>query len=129
MIVQFHVFGMRAEGSAGNAIVFAAVTCMAAVMALAGDPDPGRHACRTALPGHIAGAVSPSSYSGSRTTRLALFLSTAAVLWIYRGRRHALGLGAGGFLRLALAIGVVTFAGAQIIPSRDSGSWSATGSR
>jgi O-antigen ligase len=35
-IVQFHVYGIRAEGGSGNAIVFATMTCMAASIALAG---------------------------------------------------------------------------------------------
>ena len=50
-------------------------------------------------------------------TWLALFLSTTAVLWIYRERRHAFG-SALAVTCAALAIGVVTFAGAQIIPTR-----------
>ena len=115
-IVQFHVFGMRAEGSAGNAIVFAAVTCMAAVMALAGALiREGMPAVRL-FGAYCAGSIA-ILYSGSRTTWLALFLSTAAVLWIYRERRRAWG-SALAVSCAALAIGVVTFAGAQIIPSR-----------
>src|SRR5690606_11670771 len=34
--IQFHGYGIRAEGGAGNPIVFAAVTCIAATIVLAG---------------------------------------------------------------------------------------------
>ena len=56
-------------------------------------------------------------YSGSRATWLALFLSTAAVLWIFRERRHALS-SALAVSCTALAIGAFSFVGTQIIPSR-----------
>ena len=56
-------------------------------------------------------------YSGSRVTWFALFLTTAAVLWIYRERRHAWS-SALAVTCAALAVAVVTFAGAQVVPSR-----------
>jgi O-antigen ligase len=56
-------------------------------------------------------------YSGSRSTWLALFLSTLAVLWIYRQRRHAMSTTLMASCAV-LAVGAVTVAGAQVIPSR-----------
>lgn len=115
-IVQFHVYGMRAEGAAGNAIVFATATCMAAAIALAGAFIREGKAAVPLFWAYCAGSIAVL-YSGSRTTWLALFLSTAAILWIYRKRRHARG-SALAVSFAALAVGVVTYAGAQIIPSR-----------
>ena len=115
-LVQFHVYGMRAEGGAGNAIVFATVTCLAASIALAGAFIREGMATVPLFGAYCAGSIAVL-YSGSRITWLALFLSTAAILWIYRERRHAwnsaLAVGCA-----ALAVGVVTFAGAQVVPAR-----------
>jgi O-antigen ligase len=86
-IVQFHIYGMRAEGGAGNAIVFATMTCMAASIALAGAFTRQGMAAVPLFAAYCAGSIA-ILYSGSRMTWLALFLSTAAVLWIYRKRRH-----------------------------------------
>lgn len=115
-IVQFHIYGMRAEGGAGNAIVFATVTCMAASIALAGAFIREGMTAVPLFGAYCAGSIAVL-YSGSRMTWLALFLSTAAILWVYRERRHAWS-SALAVSCAALAIGVITFAGAQIIPSR-----------
>jgi O-antigen ligase len=115
-VFQFHFYGMRAEGGAGNAIVFATVTCMAAAVALAGAFIREGKAAVPLFGAYCAGSIAVL-YSGSRMTWLALFLSTAAILWIYRERRHALG-SALAVSCAALAVAVVTFAGTQIIPSR-----------
>jgi len=115
-IIQFHGFGMRAEGSAGNAIVFATVTAIAATVSLAGAFIREGRAAVPLFGAFCAGSIAVL-YSGSRTTWLALFLSTAAVLWIYRERRHAWG-SAVAVSCAALAVGVIAFAGAQVIPSR-----------
>jgi O-antigen ligase len=115
-IVQFHIYGIRAEGGAGNAIVFATMTCMAASIALAGAFTRQGMAAVPLFGAYCAGSIA-ILYSGSRMTWLALFLSTAAVLWVYRERRHAWS-SALAMSCAALAVAVVTFAGAQIIPSR-----------
>lgn len=114
--IQFHGQGVRAEGGAGNPIVFAAVTCMAATVVLAGAFMRNGMAAVLLFGAYCAGSIA-ILYSGSRATWLALFLSTVAVLWIFRERRHALS-SALAVSCAALAIGAVTFAGAQIIPSR-----------
>lgn len=115
-IVQFHGYGMRAEGGAGNAIVFATVTALAATVALAGAFIREGRAAVPLFGAFCAGSIAVL-YSGSRTTWLALFLSIAAVLWIYRERRHAW-TSAVAVSCAALAVGLIAFAGAQVIPSR-----------
>jgi O-antigen ligase len=115
-VVQFHVYGMRAEGGAGNAIVFATMTCMAASIALAGALTRQGMAAVPLFGAYCAGSIA-ILYSGSRMTWLALFMSTAAVLWIYRERRHAWS-SALAVSCTAVAVSVVTFAGTQVIPSR-----------
>ncbi len=60
-IVQFHFYGIRAEGGAGNAIVFSTVTCMAAVIALCRSLFQARHGRRAAVRGLLRRAASPSS--------------------------------------------------------------------
>ena len=114
--IQFHGYGIRAEGGAGNPIVFAAVTCMAATIVLAGAFMREGMAAALLFGAYCAGSIA-ILYSGSRATWLALFLSTAAVLWIFRERRHALS-SALAVSCTALAIGAFSFVGTQIIPSR-----------
>ena len=115
-IIQFHGYAIRAEGGAGNAIVFATVTALAATVALAGAFIREGRAAVPLFGAFCAGSIAVL-YSGSRITWLALFLSAAAVLWIYRERRHAWG-SAIAVSCAALAVGAIAFAGAQVIPSR-----------
>ena len=115
-LFQFHFDGMRAEGGAGNAIVFATVTCMAASISLAGALSRKGMAALLLFGAYCAGSIA-ILYSGSRVTWLALFLTTAAVLWIYRERRHAWS-SALAVSCAALAVALVSFAGAQVIPAR-----------
>ena len=115
-IVQFHFYGIRAEGGAGNAIVFSTVTCMAAVIALSGAFSRQGMAAVPLFGAYCAGSIA-ILYSGSRVTWFALFLTTAVVLWIYRERRHAWS-SALAVTCAALAVAVVTFAGSQVVPSR-----------
>lgn len=115
-VVQFHVYGMRAEGGAGNAIVFATVTCMAAGMSLAGAFSRDGMAAVPLFGAYCAGSIA-ILYSGSRVTWLALFLITVAILWVYRERRHAWS-SAVAVSCAAVAVGVITFVGMQVVPSR-----------
>ncbi len=115
-MVQFHVQGVRAEGGSGNPIIFATMTSMAATIALAGAFSRQGTSAASLFGAYCAGSIAVL-YSGSRISWLALFLSTAAVLWIYRARRHVWS-SALAMSCAALAIGVVAFAGAQVIPSR-----------
>jgi O-antigen ligase len=115
-VVQFHVYGMRAEGAAGNAIVFATAACMAATIALAGAFMREGRTAAALFGAYCAGSIAVL-YSGSRMTWVALFLSSAVVLWINRKRRHAWS-SALALSCAALAMGAITFAAAQVVPSR-----------
>lgn len=81
--VQFHVFGMRAEGGAGNPIVFATVTCVAAALSLAGVFSQERKWAWPLVGAFAAGALA-MLYSGSRIGWVALVAATACVLYINR---------------------------------------------
>jgi len=87
-VVQFHFLGMRAEGGDGNAIVFAVVTTLAALISLAGAFGRTGFTATLLLGAYCAGSIAVL-YSGSRTAWLALFVASGAILWIYRDRRHA----------------------------------------
>jgi O-antigen ligase len=115
-IIQFHVYGIRAEGGAGNAIVFATVTCLAACVSLAGAFMRTGLSSLLLFGAYVAGSIA-ILYSGSRITWLAFLLPTAAILWIFRDRRHAW-TSAAAVAFTALAVGVVTLAGIQVVTVR-----------
>ncbi|AZO31532.1 MULTISPECIES: O-antigen ligase [unclassified Mesorhizobium] len=108
-VVQYHWVGMRAEGGAGNAIVFATVTCLAAMMCLAGALS-GIVKGWKALAGAALAGVAAILLSGSRIIWVALPIAAIAVLLINR-RRFAganltrLALIAGAACLLVAAIG------------------------
>jgi O-antigen ligase len=115
-IVQYYWLGMRAEGGAGNAIVFATVTCLSVMMCLAGalsgiEKKKALLAC-AALAGTVA-----ILYSESRIIWLAMLVAGIAVPLINRRRltsRNAIRL-----LLIAGAIGVIIAAvGFPIISER-----------
>jgi O-antigen ligase len=90
-IVQFHWLGMeRAEGGAGNAIVFATVVCLAVLVCIAGalsgtgllDNAKIRAFAVCAV---LAGIIA-IIYSGARVIWLALLIASIAVLLINRHR-------------------------------------------
>ncbi|MCX7304840.1 MAG: O-antigen ligase [Hyphomicrobiales bacterium] len=87
-IIQSHVLGMRAEGGDGNAIVFAVVTTLSALVSLAGIFGRPGMAATILFAAYCAGSIAVL-YSGSRTAWLALFLASGATLSIYSGRRPA----------------------------------------
>ncbi|MGX9144759.1 O-antigen ligase family protein [Mesorhizobium sp. 128a] len=81
--VQYYWLGIRAEGGAGNAIVFATVACLSMMMCLAGvlsgmEKNRVLLACTT-----LAGAVA-ILLSGSRIIWLAMLVAGIAVLLINR---------------------------------------------
>ena len=81
--VQFHMFGMRAQGGAGNPIVFANVTCVAASLSLAGVFSQERKWAWPLVGAFAAGACA-MLYSGSRIGWVALVAATTCVLYINR---------------------------------------------
>lgn len=115
-IFQQHWLGIRAEGGAGNAIVFAEVLCLAVMVCVAGAlSDIARH--RIALICAAIGGTIAIIYSGSRIVWVAVLIAGVAVLLINQHRlkgRNAIRL-----LVLLLAAGAVIAAfGFQTISGR-----------
>lgn len=115
-IFQLHWLGIRAEGGAGNAIVFAEVLCLAVMVCVAGAlSETERH--RIALVGAALGGTIAIVYSGTRIVWLALLIAGIAVLLINQHRlkgRNAIRL-----LVLLVAVGAVIAAvGFQTISGR-----------
>lgn len=115
-IVQYYWLGIRAEGGAGNAIVFATVACLSVMMCLAGalsniEKNKAFLACAV-----LAGTVA-ILYSGSRIIWLAMLVAGIAVLLINRRKlnnRNAIRL-----LLIAGATGIViAVVGLPIISER-----------
>lgn len=85
-VVQYYWIGMlRAEGGAGNPIVFATVTCLAVVICLAGALSGLEKAWEPLIVAALAGVVA-TLYSGSRVVWVALLIAVVAVLAINRQR-------------------------------------------
>jgi O-antigen ligase len=85
-IVQYHWIGMlRAEGGAGNPIVFATVTCLAVMTCLAGALSGVEKAWKPLTAAALAGVVA-AIYSGSRMIWVALLIAVVVVLVINRQR-------------------------------------------
>ena len=82
-LIQFSFLGMRAEGGAGNALVFATVTCLATATVLAGAFYLERKRLPLLLGAYGAGGVA-LLYSGSRLAWAALFISTLIILFVHR---------------------------------------------
>lgn len=85
-IVQYYWIGMlRAEGGAGNPIVFATVTCLAVMMCLSGALSGIEKAWKPLTVAALAGVVA-TIYSGSRMVWVALLIAAVAILVVNRHR-------------------------------------------
>lgn len=84
-IVQYHWLGTRAEGGAGNAIVFATVTCLAVMLCLAGALSGIEKRWKLLVLAAIAGAIA-IVYSGSRMIWVAVPIAGIVVLLVNRRR-------------------------------------------
>ncbi|CAN7420415.1 O-antigen ligase family protein [Mesorhizobium sp. LjNodule214] len=114
-IVQYYWLGMRAEGGAGNAIVFATVACLSVMMCLAGALS-GLERAWLLLSAALAGAVAIVC-SGSRIIWLAMLIAGIAVLLI--NRRKLTGRNSVRLLLIAAGIALVIAAvGFPIISER-----------
>ncbi|TJV53565.1 MAG: O-antigen ligase family protein [Mesorhizobium sp.] len=98
-VIQYYWIGTRAEGGAGNAIVFATVTCLAVTMSLAGALSGIEKRWKLLSLAALAGTLAVL-YSGSRIIWLALLLSGLVVFLINRRGLSGLKL-----TRLALITG------------------------
>lgn len=103
-ICQQYWLGMRAEGGAGNAIVFATVICLAVVVCVAGALSGIEQARNPLFYATLAGTIA-IIYSGSRIVWLALLIAGVAVMLINRHRLK--GRNAVRLLLLLAAVGVV----------------------
>ena len=84
-VVQYHWFGTRAAGGAGNAIVFATVTCLAVMVCLAGALSGIEKRWRMLLLAAIAGSVA-IFYSESRMIWVSMPIAGIAILAVNRRR-------------------------------------------
>ncbi len=114
--VQFHAFGARAEGGAGNPLVFAEVTTCAALIALAGAFDRRGWPATLLFGAYCAGSIA-ILYSGSRMAWIALFAGSVAVLWIFRSRMLAR-KSAVSLVGAAVGVVAVTAVAAKVVPPR-----------
>lgn len=78
-VFQFHFLSLRAEGGAGNALVFATVLCVAAAIALAGIFLMERR-WRALLGGAVVAAMIALVYSESRIVWFAFAICALAIL-------------------------------------------------
>jgi O-antigen ligase len=113
---QFHFYGIRAEGGAGNAIVFATMTCLAASISLAGIFTMDRVFAGPLFGAFISGGIAVL-YSGSRITWGALFLAAVVILFVHRENLRAR-ISRRTALYAVLAIGALTIVGSLTIPPR-----------
>ncbi|MFC3322112.1 O-antigen ligase family protein [Mesorhizobium cantuariense] len=103
-VIQQYWIGVRAEGGAGNPIVFATVVCLAVVICVAGALSDIERARNPLFYATLAGTIA-IIYSGSRIVWLALLIAGVAVMLINRHRLR--GRNAVRLLLLLTAVGVV----------------------
>lgn len=104
-LVQAHIFYLRAEGGAGNALVFATVTCLAGSVSLAGMFFEDKRLAAPLLGGFFA-ALLAIIYAEARMVWLAVPVVAASICWIHR---HS--LARARHLHLILLGCTATFAG------------------
>lgn len=84
-VFQYHWLGVRAEGGAGNPIVFATVTCLAVMLCLAGALSGIEKRWKLLVLAAIAGTIA-IVYSGSRMIWVAVPIAGIVVLLVNRRR-------------------------------------------
>lgn len=104
-LVQHYVMDLRAEGGAGNALVFANVTCMTGAACLAGAFTLERRWVAPAIAAYFA-SVLAVLYSESRSVWIVMIVLAVMILFIYRDELG--GLLKGRFLAI---IAVIALAG------------------
>ncbi|MER9327590.1 O-antigen ligase [Mesorhizobium sp. M0488] len=115
-IIQQYWLGMRAEGGAGNAIIFATVLCLAVMVCMAGAVSDIEKRGGALVCASLCGTIA-IIYSGSRIIWLALLIAGIAVLMINRQKLRE--MNAVRLLLLLAAVGIVIAAfGFQTISGR-----------
>ncbi|ESY71539.1 O-antigen ligase family protein [Mesorhizobium sp. M0051] len=129
-VIQQYWIGVRAEGGAGNPIIFATVLCLAVTVCVAGALSGIERARSPIFHAALAGTIA-MIYSGSRIVWLALLIAGIAVLLINHQRLR--GRNAARVLLLLVAVGVVVAAfGFQAISGRVAflhSDWNALGAQ
>ncbi|RTM04336.1 MAG: O-antigen ligase family protein [Hyphomicrobiales bacterium] len=115
-IVQYHRLGVRAEGGAGNPIVFATVTCLAVMTCLAGALSGIENRWKLLVPAMIAGAMA-IVYSGSRMIWVAMPIAGIAVLLVNRRRFASISVARLAVVGVAVAL-VIGAVGSRVILDR-----------
>lgn len=115
-VFQSHRLGVRAEGGAGNPIVFATVTCLAAMTCLAGALSGIEKRWKLLVLAAIAGALA-IVYSGSRMIWMAVPIAGIVVLLI--NRRRFTGASVARFVAIGVVVALVIAAiGSRVILDR-----------
>lgn len=115
-IIQQYWLGMRAEGGAGNAIIFATVLCLAVMVCMAGAASDIEKRGVALVCASLCGTIA-IIYSGSRIIWLALLIAGIAVLMINRQKLRE--MNTVRLLLLLAAVGIVIAAfGFQTISGR-----------
>lgn len=113
---QFYSLGMRAEGGAGNAIVFATVTCLAALLCLAGAIAEHDKLRLLSLGACLAGVLAVV-LSGSRIMWVAFLIGGAIVLLVNR-RNLRQRISLRGVVLAVTAVAITATVGFRTISSR-----------
>lgn len=103
-VFQYHRLGVRAEGGAGNPIVFATVTCLAVMTCLAGALSGIEKRWKLLVLAAIAGAIA-IVYSGSRMIWVAVPIAAIVVLVI--NRRRFTGASLARFVAIGIVVALV----------------------
>ncbi|MBN9549645.1 MAG: O-antigen ligase family protein [Alphaproteobacteria bacterium] len=115
-IIQYHRLGVRAEGGAGNPIVFATVTCLAVMTCLAGALSGIEKRWKLLVPAMIAGAMA-IVYSGSRMIWVAMPIAGIVVLLVNRRRFAGISVARLAVIGVAVAL-VIGAVGSRVILDR-----------
>lgn len=114
--VQVHFLGLRAEGGAGNAIIFAFAISLAGSVSLAGLFSQDRSLALPLAGAFLAGWIA-LLYSGTRFLWITTLPVNLMVLWIYRQQLYRF-ISAKTLPLVALGLIVAVIAGAQIVSVR-----------
>ncbi|WP_246674519.1 O-antigen ligase family protein [Mesorhizobium sp. B4-1-3] len=115
-VFQSYRLGVRAEGGAGNPIVFATVTCLAVMTCLAGALSGIEKRWKPLVLAAIAGAMA-IVYSGSRMIWVAVPIAGIVVLLV--NRRRFTGASVARFVAIGLVVAVVIAAiGSRVVLDR-----------
>ena len=115
-VVQYYWLGTRAEGGAGNAIVFATVTCLAVMLCLAGALSGIEKRWKLLVLAAMAGALA-IVYSASRMIWVAVPIAGIVVLLVNRRRFAKASVVRFAMIGVAVAL-VIAAIGSRVILDR-----------